>query len=327
MDTIFIRDLMVRGIIGVNAQEREHPQDFVINIDVHSNINRVGMSDNISDSVDYQSVADKVSAHASVIGRHTVEAVAADVAAIVLADSRVDRVRVRVEKQGAVPGSRSVGVEIDRDRSWLANRRHLERAVTGRGDQLPASTNTPNKGFDESLRSVPQPTEHHWACVGLGSNTNQEFNLSESIRKIHSEFMIDAVSAAWESAAVGDFASIARSPDYVNAAILVRTTSTRNEFVATTKRIENELGRVRLDGPNTQVTIDIDLLLFDGVVIKTDLWTLAYRAIPVAELLPSLPSPETSEPLWKAAHRLAAETRILPRFDMLRLTKSLQHPS
>ena len=90
------------------------------------------------------------------------------------------------------------------------------------------------------------------------------------------------------------------------------------------KRIENELGRERSDTTIKPVTIDIDLLLFDGVILKKDLWTLAYRAMPVAELLPSLASPETSEPIWKAAHRLATEIRILPRFDLLRLPHPLE---
>ena len=321
MDTIFIRDLIVRGIIGVNAWERENPQDFVINIDLNSETERVGITDNINDSIDYQSVADKVSAHASRVGRYTVEAIAADVAEIVLTDTRVHRVRVRVEKPGAVPGCNSVGVEIDRSRRWLADRLHFQHPDSIQGDQpnLPASTAASSKGFDERFYLESQSSEHHWACLGLGSNTDFEFNLSEAIRKLRSEFNIDAVSSVWESSAVGDLAVIGGSPDYVNAAILVRTRLTKNELVATMKRIENELGRVRSGGHDQLVTIDIDLLLFDGAVLKKDLWNLAYRAIPVAQLIPSLCSPETSEPLWKAARRLAAETRLLPRFDMLRL--------
>jgi 7,8-dihydroneopterin aldolase/epimerase/oxygenase len=301
MDTIFIRDMIVRGIIGVHAQERQQPQDFVINIDLATNVEQAGITDNVFDSVDYQSVADTVSAHASSVGRYTVEALAADVAEIVLADSRIERVRVRIDKPGAVPGSRSVGVEIDRSRDWLVRRRQNQHPDPNRVD-LPG---------------------YHCACLGLGSNTDVSFNLSEAIRKLGNELVIDAVSSAWESSAIGDAALKADLPDYINAALLVRTRSTKDDLVASLKRIENELGRVRSDGPNKQVTIDIDLLIFEGVILKKDLWTLAYRAIPVAELIPSLSSSETSEPIWKAAHRLATATRILPRFDLLRLTPPL----
>ncbi|MEI8017642.1 MAG: dihydroneopterin aldolase [Schlesneria sp.] len=332
MDTIFIRDLVVRGIIGVNAWEREQPQDFVINIDLDTNVEQAGITDDIVDCVDYQSVADSVATHASTIGRLTVEALAADVAEIVLADSRVDRVRVRIEKPGAVPGSRSVGVEIERDRYWLANRPQSDRPGAIRVDPLAMPTGASTQGLDPPSDLEQLPPEYHSACLGLGSNTNTNFNLSEAIRRLRNELIIDAVSSAWESPAVGDFAMTTGKPDamttgvpdYVNAAILVRTRSTKNDLVATLKRIENELGRVRSEDPRKQVTIDIDLLLFDDAILKKDLWNLAYRAMPVAELIPSLPSPETSEPLWKAAYRLATENRILPRFDLLRLTPPLQ---
>ena len=347
MDTIFIRDLILRGIIGVNAWEREQPQEFVINIDLDTSVERAGITDDISDSVDYQSVADRVSTHAMRIGRFTVEALAADVAQIVLADSRIDRVRVRIEKPGAVPGSRSVGVQIERNRDWLASR--SQRALPGKtpADPLPASAVALKNGLDQPFQSKPQSQECYRACLGLGSNTDATFNLSEAIRKLSNELVIDAVSSAWQSPAIVDASMTAGLPDginsglpdginaglpddinsglpdYINAALLVRTRSTKNDLVVTLKRIENELGRVRSDNCKKQVTIDIDLLLFDGVILKKDLWTLAYRAMPVAELLPSLPSPETSEPIWKAAHRLAAEVRILPRFDLLRLPAPL----
>ena len=332
MDTIFIRDLTVRGIIGVNAWEREQPQDFVINIDLDTNVERAGITDNIFDCVDYQSVADSVSTHASTVGRLTVEALAADVAEIVMADSRVDRVRVRIEKPGAVPGSRSVGVEIDRSRYWLANRPKRERPDSIRVGPLSTPVGASTQGLDPPSHLEQPPPEYHSACLGLGSNTDTNFNLSEAIRRLRNELIIDAVSSAWESPAIGDFAMTAGLPDatpagvpdYVNAAILIRTRSTKNDLVATLKRIENELGRVRSDDPRQHVTIDIDLLLFDDAILKKDLWNLAYRAMPVAELIPSLLSPETSEPLWKAAHRLATENRILPRFDVLRLTPPLQ---
>jgi dihydroneopterin aldolase len=43
-----------------------------------------------------------------------VEALAEDISGLLLAEDRVQKVRVRVEKPGAVRFSRSVGVEIER---------------------------------------------------------------------------------------------------------------------------------------------------------------------------------------------------------------------
>jgi dihydroneopterin aldolase len=114
---VFISDLVVRGIIGVNAWERERPQDFVINLDISTDLARAGETDDIADCLDYQEIAEKVTAHASSIQRFTVEALAADVARIVLANPAAERVRVRVEKPGAVASCRSVGVEIEQTRA------------------------------------------------------------------------------------------------------------------------------------------------------------------------------------------------------------------
>jgi FolB domain-containing protein len=114
MDQVFIRDLIARGIIGVNAWEREKPQEILINIVLLGDLQRAGNSDDIRDSVNYRIVAKKVLAHAETANRQTVEALAADLARLCLEEPGVRQVRVRVEKPGAVRFSRSVGVEIER---------------------------------------------------------------------------------------------------------------------------------------------------------------------------------------------------------------------
>ena len=114
MDRVFITDLMARGIIGINRWEREKPQEILINIVLLADLHRVGKSDNIQDSVNYRTVAKKVLAHAETIQRQTVEALAADIARLCLEEPSVQKVRVRVEKPGAVRFSSSVGVEIER---------------------------------------------------------------------------------------------------------------------------------------------------------------------------------------------------------------------
>jgi FolB domain-containing protein len=113
---VFIRDLSVQGIIGVNDREREQPQEIVINVDLFTDLGPAAARDDLSASVDYQSVAEKVAAHARSAERRTVEALAADIAQIGLAENGVERVVVRVEKPAAIRSCRSVGVEIERVR-------------------------------------------------------------------------------------------------------------------------------------------------------------------------------------------------------------------
>ncbi len=116
MDQIFIKDLIARGIIGVNTPEREKPQEIVINITLFTDVHKVGGSDKLEDTVNYRTLAKKSLAHAETAKRYTVEALASDIAAICLEDERVNKVRVRVEKPGAVRFSQSAGVEIERSR-------------------------------------------------------------------------------------------------------------------------------------------------------------------------------------------------------------------
>jgi FolB domain-containing protein len=114
MDQVFITDLVARGIIGVNDWEREQPQDILINIVLFTDLHQAGHSDDVHDSVDYRLVAKKVRGQAETAKRLTVEALAADLAQLCLEVPGVEKVRVRVEKPGAVRFSRSVGVEIER---------------------------------------------------------------------------------------------------------------------------------------------------------------------------------------------------------------------
>jgi FolB domain-containing protein len=116
MDQIIIRDLIARGIIGINNWEREKPQDILINIILFTDLSTAGSSDALEDTVNYRLVTKKVQLHAETAGRFTVEALAADLAHICLEDPKVQKVRVRIEKPGAVRFTRSVGVEIERQR-------------------------------------------------------------------------------------------------------------------------------------------------------------------------------------------------------------------
>jgi FolB domain-containing protein len=116
MDKVIIRDLLARGIIGINDWEREQPQDILINIVVLTDTHRAAQTDNIADCVDYRALAKMVRQHAESAKRLTVEALANDLAKICLQQSGVQTVTVRVEKPGAVRFAASVGVEVERSR-------------------------------------------------------------------------------------------------------------------------------------------------------------------------------------------------------------------
>lgn len=129
MDKVIIKDLLARGIIGVNDWERERAQDILINITLFTDTRRAAESDDIDDCVNYSTISKKIQSHAESAARLTVEALANDLAKICLEDRSVVKVMVRVEKPGAVRFAESVGVEIERPRS---PRKNAPKKRTGR---------------------------------------------------------------------------------------------------------------------------------------------------------------------------------------------------
>ena len=115
MDQTFIKDLLVRGVIGISEKERAQPQDILINVILFGDITRAGQTDDIEDCINYRTIAKKIIAHAESIQRFTVEALATDLASLCLENPAVRKVRMRVEKPGAVRFTASVGVEIERE--------------------------------------------------------------------------------------------------------------------------------------------------------------------------------------------------------------------
>lgn len=115
-DRIHIRELLLRTIIGVNDWEREHKQDVLINLTLYADLSSAGRSDSIKDTVNYRSVTKRVIEHVEHSQRFTVEALAQDIADLCLEEARVLRVKVEVEKPGALRFARSVGVRIIRQR-------------------------------------------------------------------------------------------------------------------------------------------------------------------------------------------------------------------
>jgi FolB domain-containing protein len=114
MDKVIIKDLLVKGILGIHEWERTKPRDILLNITLFTDTRKAARTDNIADCVDYSAMAKRIRAHVENAARMTVEALANDLAELCLTEQKVRKVIVRVEKPGAVPEAASVGVEIER---------------------------------------------------------------------------------------------------------------------------------------------------------------------------------------------------------------------
>jgi 2-amino-4-hydroxy-6-hydroxymethyldihydropteridine diphosphokinase len=155
-----------------------------------------------------------------------------------------------------------------------------------------------------------KPGEHR-VCLLLGSNIQPEKNIPLAAHLLQKKVTILQTSSVWESKAVGSDAA-----NMLNAALLVLT-SLEAEILKkqVLHPLEAHLGRVRTADKNAPRTIDIDILLFDQQVLEAGLWQSAYRAVPLAEVLPDFRS-GTGEQLKEAALRLAHRTPIWVREDV-----------
>lgn len=118
LDRIFIKDLMVRGIVGIKPDERANRQDILVNATFWADTRAPGASDAIEDTVNYRSAAKAMIAHIETAKPNLVEKLAADLVYLCFeSDPRIEAVELSVEKPGAVRFSRSVGLTIYRTRA------------------------------------------------------------------------------------------------------------------------------------------------------------------------------------------------------------------
>ncbi len=117
LDRIHIRDLSVRGIVGINPDERVNRQDVLVNVTLWADTRPAAKSDDIADAVNYRTVAKAIIGHVETGEPMLVERLAAEIADLCLAaDHRIEEVEVTVEKPGALRFARSVGVTVRRSR-------------------------------------------------------------------------------------------------------------------------------------------------------------------------------------------------------------------
>ena len=115
-DRIEIKDLLVRGIVGLNEEERRKRQDILVNLVLVTDIRNSAASDSIKDGCNYRSVSKAIIRMVEASSFFTVEKLATEIARLVLENDAVEEVTVSVEKPGALRFARSVGVTITRNR-------------------------------------------------------------------------------------------------------------------------------------------------------------------------------------------------------------------
>jgi 2-amino-4-hydroxy-6-hydroxymethyldihydropteridine diphosphokinase len=159
----------------------------------------------------------------------------------------------------------------------------------------------------------------HQVCLLLGSNIQPERNLPLAIDLLQNQLTILQISCVWETSPVGS-----TGPNFLNAALLAQTPLEQKTLkLQILTPLEAKMGRVRSADKNAPRPIDLDIILFDGLVLDPSFWLFAHRAVPVAEIQPDIRS-EAGETLKEIGAKFvsAGSIRFFVRNNSTRTTKS-----
>ena len=114
LDIVFIEDLRIDAIIGIYDWEREIKQTIALDVEMAADNTIPASSENIDDAVNYKAVAKRLIAFTEESQFQLVETLAERLVEIIMNEFDVPWCRLKLSKLGAVTGSRSVGVIIER---------------------------------------------------------------------------------------------------------------------------------------------------------------------------------------------------------------------
>ena len=115
-DKIFIKNLVVPCRIGVTEEERKEKQNVVVDVEIFCDLKQAGTTDDLSRSINYAEIQEKVTAAASRGEFKLLESLAQTMSSLILKNPLASQVTVAVkkEKYGQNP---AIGIEITRDRN------------------------------------------------------------------------------------------------------------------------------------------------------------------------------------------------------------------
>ena len=113
-DTIYLRRLSVETVIGIDAVERASAREVVLDIECQLGARPAAAADDIASTVDYRMVAARVRDFAAASDYQLLESLAEGIAALLMAEFPIHRVRIRAAKPGILPAVGEVGVELER---------------------------------------------------------------------------------------------------------------------------------------------------------------------------------------------------------------------
>ncbi len=113
MDNIIISDLEVNFRVGVTDAERAKPQRLLLNLEIEHDLGPAAAKDDLAGTIDYYAVCQRLLRLGEGRQWRLIEALAVEIADIVLKEFRAKSVVVQVKKF-VIPEARYVAVQVHR---------------------------------------------------------------------------------------------------------------------------------------------------------------------------------------------------------------------
>lgn len=117
-DAIEIKGLRVKTHVGWPEEERAQPQAVIIDLTLHADLSKAGLSDDLADTVDYDAVIKEITELVASSKSRLLEHLGEEIATSISRYRLVDRVTVEIRKEEFPPPGMDLGgvnVRIERD--------------------------------------------------------------------------------------------------------------------------------------------------------------------------------------------------------------------
>ncbi|KAI9365181.1 Dihydropteroate synthase-like protein [Pilaira anomala] len=255
-DEIFVRDLRLHTIVGVNPWEREEKQVVVINLKVFPRGSNSLIENEQNKAYNLRTIVRTLTRHIEASGYKTIEAFGVTVARLALEKCHVNKISVRVEKPSAILFADCSGIEVTRDRVWLKTVLDAEAKAGQKFIHAAGKLNY--------TKEVPADYTQ-LAYIAFGSNLgdrvdniNRAFTLLES-----NACVILDTSFLYETPPM----YYTEQPAFLNGVCKIATHLSPHALLDTLKEIEANLGRLPSfrNGPRP---IDLDILFYNDLVLE-----------------------------------------------------------
>ena len=113
---IKLKKIAIQTFIGIHDFEKTRKQDLFLNLTIHTNFADACHTDNITDTIDYDIIYQKIKDFANNHNCELLEKFCYDLLKIIMQDTRIDKGILEVEKVRIFPSVKSCAITLEMSR-------------------------------------------------------------------------------------------------------------------------------------------------------------------------------------------------------------------